>query len=56
METKANHVLIGAFTLAMIAMILLFILWASKYASEGTFHEYNIEFNENEAVTGLSVG
>lgn len=56
METKANHVLIGLFTLGMIAAILLFILWASKYASQGTFKEYDIEFNQNEAVTGLSVG
>lgn len=56
METKANHVLIGAFTLALIAAILLFILWASKYASQGSFRDYDIEFNENEAVTGLSVG
>jgi phospholipid/cholesterol/gamma-HCH transport system substrate-binding protein len=56
METKANHVLIGLFTLGVIAAVLLFILWASKYATQGTFHEYDIEFNENEAVTGLSVG
>ncbi|HTA65258.1 MAG TPA: MlaD family protein, partial [Xanthomonadaceae bacterium] len=56
METKANHVLIGLFTLGMIAAILLFILWASKYASQGTFKEYDIEFAQNEAVTGLSVG
>ncbi|MBS0457003.1 MAG: MCE family protein [Proteobacteria bacterium] len=56
METKANHVLIGAFTLALIAAILLFILWASKYASQGSFKLYDIEFNENESVTGLSVG
>ncbi len=54
METKANHVLIGLFTIGVIAAILLFILWASKYASEGTFHEYDIVFKE--AVTGLSVG
>lgn len=56
METKANHVLIGAFTLALIAAILLFILWASKYASQGSFKLYDIEFNENESVTGLSIG
>jgi len=53
-ETKANHVLIGLFTIGVIAAILLFILWASKYSAEGTFHEYDIVFNE--AVTGLSVG
>lgn len=56
METKANHVLIGMFTLGLIAAILLFILWASKYASQGSFKDYDIEFNENESVTGLSVG
>ena len=54
METKANHVLIGAFTLGLIAAILLFILWASKYSSKDSFHEYDIVFRE--AVTGLSVG
>ncbi len=54
METKANHVLIGLFTLGVIAAILLFILWASKYSSQGTFHEYDIVFKES--VTGLSVG
>ncbi|MBS0213529.1 MAG: MCE family protein [Proteobacteria bacterium] len=56
METKANHVLIGIFTLSLIAAILLFILWASKYASQGSYRDYDIEFNENESVTGLSVG
>jgi phospholipid/cholesterol/gamma-HCH transport system substrate-binding protein len=54
METKANHVLIGAFTLGLIAAILLFILWASKYSSKDSFHEYDIVFRE--AVTGLSDG
>ncbi len=54
METKANNVLIGLFTLGVIAAILLFILWASKYSSEGTYKEYDIVFKE--AVTGLSVG
>ena len=54
METKANHVLIGLFTLGVIAAILLFILWASKYASQGSFREYDVVFKE--AVSGLSVG
>lgn len=54
METKANHVLIGAFTLGLIASILLFILWASKYSAKDSFHEYDIVFKE--AVSGLSVG
>lgn len=54
METKANHVLIGLFTLGMVAALLLFILWAAKYSSQTKFNEYDIVFNE--AVTGLSVG
>lgn len=54
METKANHVLIGAFTLAVSAGLLLFALWASKYASESSWREYDVVFRE--AVTGLSVG
>lgn len=54
METKANHVLIGAFTLAIAAALLMFALWAAKYASDSGFTEYNVVFRE--AVTGLSVG
>jgi phospholipid/cholesterol/gamma-HCH transport system substrate-binding protein len=54
METKANHVLIGAFTLAVSAGLLLFALWAAKYASESSWAEYDVVFRE--AVTGLSVG
>lgn len=54
METKANHVLIGAFTLAVSAGLLLFALWAAKYASESSWAEYDVIFRE--AVTGLSVG
>ena len=30
METKANYVLIGAFTLATAVFLLLFGLWAAK--------------------------
>ncbi len=54
METKANYVLIGAFTLIIGAALLLFGLWAAKYSSERTWQEYQIVFRE--AVTGLSVG
>ena len=34
METKANYVLIGAFTLVVTVLALLFALWAAKYSSE----------------------
>ncbi len=54
METKANHVLIGAFTLAVAAFMLLFALWAAKYSSEQSWREYDVIFRE--AVTGLSEG
>ena len=54
METKANYVLIGAFTIVIASALLLFGLWAAKYSSERTWQEYTIVFRE--AVTGLSVG
>ena len=54
METRANHVLIGAFTLAVCLFAVLFALWAAKYTTEKTFREYDVVFQE--AVTGLSVG
>jgi phospholipid/cholesterol/gamma-HCH transport system substrate-binding protein len=54
METRANHVLIGAFTLIVTVAALLFSLWAAKWASDRAWDEYDIVFKE--AVTGLSVG
>jgi len=54
METKANYVLIGAFTIAVTAVLLLFALWAAKYSSEKDWQEYSVVFNE--PVTGLSEG
>ena len=54
METRANHVLIGAFTLAVCLLAVLFALWAAKYTTEKSFNEYDVVFSE--AVTGLSVG
>ena len=54
METKANYVLIGAFTLATAAFLLLFGLWAAKYSSERDWQEFQVIFNE--PVTGLTEG
>lgn len=54
METRANHVLIGAFTLLVCLLGVMFALWAAKYASDKAFDEYDVIFRE--AVTGLSVG
>jgi phospholipid/cholesterol/gamma-HCH transport system substrate-binding protein len=54
METRANHVLIGAFTLGVCILAVLFALWAAKWTTERAFSEYDVVFEE--AVTGLSVG
>ncbi|MGY0797632.1 MlaD family protein [Lysobacter sp. A286] len=54
METKANYVLIGAFTIIATLSLLLFALWAAKYSSEKSWQEYLVIFNE--PVTGLSEG
>ena len=54
METKANYVLIGAFTLIVASALLLFGLWAAKYSSERSWQQYKIVFDES--VAGLSVG
>ena len=54
METKANYVLIGAFTLVVAAFLLLFGLWAAKYSSERDWQAYLVVFTE--PVTGLTEG
>ena len=54
METRANYVLIGAFTLLTAIGLLMFGLWAAKFSSERSWQKYKIVFDE--AVTGLSVG
>lgn len=54
METRANHVLIGAFTLVVIIASVMFALWAAKYGSDRKFNDFDVVFVE--AVTGLSKG
>lgn len=54
METKANYVLIGAFTIVATLFLLGFALWAAKYSSDRSFREYDVIFNE--PVTGLTEG
>lgn len=54
METRANHVLIGAFTLAVMIASVMFALWAAKYGSDRKFNDFDVVFIE--AVTGLSKG
>lgn len=54
METRANYVLIGAFTLVASVGLLLFGLWAANYSSQRSWQAYLVMFDE--AVTGLTVG
>jgi len=54
METRANYVLIGAFTLLAAIGLLMFGLWAAKFSSERSWQQYKIVFDES--VSGLSVG
>ena len=52
METKANYVLIGAFTLGVVAFVLLFALWAARWSSQQAWDFYDVVFSE--AVTGVN--
>ncbi len=54
METRANHVLIGAVTLIGLALMLAFGLWSARYQADAAWQDYEIRFDQ--AVTGLSVG
>ncbi len=54
METRAHHILIGAFTLVVVIVGVLFALWLGKTSLNKQYHYYDIVFTE--AVTGLSKG
>lgn len=54
METRAHHVLIGAFTIGVFLLALGFVLWISKAGADHSYNDFDVVFTE--AVTGLSVG
>src|SRR5208282_5509431 len=54
METRANFVLIGAFTLAVIAGGFLFVLWVSGLTRISEEKTYEVIFTGS--VSGLSRG
>lgn len=54
METKANYVLIGAFTLLISLAMVVFALWAAKFTSDSAWRDYDVIFKE--PVSGLSTG
>ncbi|MFC7703160.1 MlaD family protein [Plastorhodobacter daqingensis] len=51
METRANYVLIGAFTLAGFLGLLLFFMWFARFELNRQFAYYDIRF---ETVSGLA--
>ena len=53
METRANHVFVGAVTLVLLALLAAFIIWIAKL-NEGSQKEYDIFFNQS--VDGLAKG
>ncbi len=54
METRAQHIIIGLFTLGAGALALLFALWMSRSGTDDDVRLYDVIFRE--AVSGLSVG
>ncbi|HZZ60554.1 MAG TPA: MlaD family protein [Roseiarcus sp.] len=54
METRANFILIGAFTLGAVVAAFLFVMWIAGYGATGAHRRYQIIFNGS--VSGLSPG
>lgn len=54
MEPRANHVLIGAFTLAGAVLLVLGALWSARWAGEDAWQEIEVHFTQ--PVSGLSEG
>ena len=54
METRANFVAIGAFTLAVIAGAFLFVLWMAGYGGGSELTRYRVVFQGS--VSGLARG
>lgn len=53
METRANHLWVGAVTLVLLAMLAAFIVWIARL-NEGAKDEYDIFYNQS--VSGLANG
>ena len=53
METRANHVWVGAVTLALLALVAAFIIWIARI-NEGDRREFDIFFKQS--VAGLAKG
>ncbi|MDX1678478.1 MlaD family protein [Arsukibacterium sp.] len=54
METKANYIIVGIFTLLFAVAAVLFGLFSAKYASDSSWQRYQVVFNQS--VIGLANG
>ena len=54
METKAHHVLVGAFVLTAVAVLIGFVLWLGKGAADRDMQFYEVVFQDE--VSGLTPG
>ena len=54
METRASHLVVGAFVLTLIAGLMVFVVWFAKFQFDREFVHYDVYFLGR--VTGLSVG
>src|SRR5690625_1544984 len=54
METRANHVLIGVFTLIGALVLVFGALWSSRWASNSQWQQLEVHFLQ--PVSGLSAG
>ena len=53
METRSTHILVGVVTLAMLALVAVFLVWIVRFG-DGTTKEYDIFFSQS--VAGLASG
>lgn len=53
METRANHIWVGAVTIALLAGLAIFIVWIARFG-DGDDKQYDIFFKQS--VAGLAVG
>lgn len=53
METRANHVFVGAVTLGLVAAVAAFFIWIARL-NDGDLKKYDIFFNQS--VNGLAKG
>lgn len=53
METRSNHILVGAFTLLLLALVAAFLVWIVRFG-DGSKKEYDIFFAQS--VAGLASG